>query len=299
MSDANKKIILSGTWPKGAYFVAKSLIVLFQLILASLAACRIIQTHTTQHEQKNMNNVILELKNSADFYTEFLAMKQSTIPAFFTPEQYGDDAPEIKMYNNVSALSFSMFEMLKGNLSNLINKHARRCGLFSGVHPYDQLSEAKAHFLRELEDDVKTGKVTFTYSQNKALSAIYLDNNSVIAATARELNLPLSAVKRLRDAVSKEAYRRYLSVQNGKAYNIAMGDCTPFLQNKPSFNPIEQVQEGDEVKACKGDLVRTFHSGWVVVSSDSQSDYVPTSSGLISAPYHRVKAQYADAFMAR
>jgi uncharacterized protein with PIN domain len=203
------------------------------------------------------DNLIIFIENESDFYSDWLKIAENALPYFFKVSPFGNNgSPEICYENKLNSLSFSVAENVRSRMSNAVRKFSKKARSEGIKTQHEDELAALEYFTDKMETQIKNGEMTLPYSVSSVLTSLYLNNKCNISATARELDTTRYQVDKIRDIMSEDAFRRYSQVQSGKAYDIVMGDCFPFVNNLPRFTPILFVERDDEnTQINAGDLV--------------------------------------------
>lgn len=221
------------------------------------------------------DELIATLENDFTFYQAFQELVQQALPYFFsTRKEY--DSLDVAFGWQLNFLSFSVRENTRARMGDLVRGFERKLRQPDTNTGYKTLDETHAYFFDKLCTLISTGEATLNSDTEQALSVIYANPERVnIAAACRTLGKTRGAVQKLVERYSADMYVRYQQTQQGKRYDIVMGDCRPFIHDHPVFDPVVYIDDDSHP-----DLKDLLTSGALVADRNSSLwyDIEPRSS---------------------
>lgn len=255
------------------------------------------------HGQKiTADELIATLESDCSFYKAWQTAVNSVLMSFFTT-MHSDSVShglDIKFGTQYNGLSFSTKQVTSAHMSDLVRGHGQQLlKPLSSWFGYDEQREAADYFMDKMTQAITSGEAKLPAEVSHALSVIYASELTNIAQACRTLGMTRYAVTKLADTYRRDAFIRYMKVQSGKAYEIVMGDCAPYIHNYPQFDPIVVVREGEahyHHLVQPGAMVARYGSSrWSEIKSvygTYEGGCVYADSEFVSPPFQILPAQY-------
>lgn len=264
------------------------------------------------HGQKiTADELIATLESDRSFYKAWQTAVNSVLMSFFTT-MHSDSVShglDIKFGTQYNWLSFSTKQVASAHMSDLVRGHGQQLlKPLSSWFGYDEQREAADYFMDKMTQAITSGETKLPADVSHALSVIYASEQTNIAQACRTLGMTRYAVTKLADTYRRDAFIRYMKVQSGKAYEVVMGDCAPYIHNYPQFDPIVVVREGESQHhhlVTPGALIaRSGSSAWSEIPdfynsyngrgvyTDAESFYPPFK--ILPAEYRAVAGRFCS-----
>ena len=192
-----------------------------------------------QKDTISLEEMYAIVKNNHSFYQFFETLQQQILPSIFKADyKHHKNTAEIAFCSCFNFLSYSMEEMALARLGDKLRGClSRELKDTEFTFNYSEISELSKLLMQEAITEIQLGNVELDYDIRVILTQRYIGKSSK-KQTAADNGISTYKLNKILDKYTEDFYRRYNRVQNGERYAVVMGDCEPYIQNQPQFNPI-------------------------------------------------------------